>query len=112
MANTNRHEVKVNGEDMSHFYGSDVFNEDWFGPMGTTQADHYSIPSGWAADVTVDPTDWDMDPDSVRVTNAYGLMRSPWNIAKDKRVLRSNLTFGYASGYKGSPRCSFFYKVV
>mmetsp|Transcript_45776 Transcript_45776/g.90267 ORF Transcript_45776/g.90267 Transcript_45776/m.90267 type:complete len:654 (-) Transcript_45776:686-2647(-) len=103
------HHVYENDEDMSLFYKSPIFNEDWFGPMGNDPAKHYAVTESWVADISVDPLDWQMDPSSARITNAYGLMRSPWNVANDKRLLRSNLTFGYASSYEGGPSCSEFY---
>jgi hypothetical protein len=52
-----------------------------------------------------------MEPSSIRTTNAYGLLRSPWNVAKDMRLLRCNTTFGYTMDYEAGPRCAEFYKV-
>ena len=107
-----RHDVYEAGEDMARFYASKIFTDNWFGMMGNDPNENYAVTSGWAAAISLDPAAWHMAPGSARVTNAYGLMRSPWNAANDVRLLRSNATFGYYTAYTSAPRCSEFYKAM
>ena len=105
------HRAMVSGKDLRRFYDSKLWTDDWFGRMGSSARENFAVTSGWVGDISVDPAFWKMEPSSVRTTNAYGLLRSPWNVAKDVRLLRCNTTFGYAMEYEAGPRCSEFYKV-
>ena len=106
------HHVREQGKVFSVFYESAVFQDDWFGPMGDAQ-NTYQVSSGWVADnITVIPAAWGLNSSETPVTNAYGLLRSPWNVASVSGLIRANITYGYTSNYKSAPRCAEFYDAM
>ena len=105
------HHVLGADKKFSVFYQSPVFMEDWFGPMGDPD-DNYQVTSSFVADIGLDPAEWDLSDSDVIVSNAYGLLRSPWNVANVPGVIRSNATFGYYSSYNSAPRCAEFYTAM
>jgi len=62
--------------------------------------------------LSVDPLTWGVDMSEVKITNAWGLLRSPWNTLSKPYLTRCNQTFGYYSAYSGSPRCGEFYHAI
>ena len=107
------HRVHVaGGDDMSAFYDSVVFRDDWFGPMGDAQAGYAVTRGAVSSLVTVDPAAWELNASEVFTTNGYGMLRSPWNVAKDPHLIRANVTMGYYTSYIASPRCAEFYTAM
>lgn len=90
----------------TNWQSSDIFLPDWFGPASPDNADHIvdvgrwnhtEILSGRAA------------TSFSNITNAYGLLRSPWNTNKTPYLIRSNMTLGsLTDGYGTLPECSLF----
>mmetsp|Transcript_17451 Transcript_17451/g.32044 ORF Transcript_17451/g.32044 Transcript_17451/m.32044 type:complete len:688 (+) Transcript_17451:35-2098(+) len=81
---------------------SPVFQEDWFGNSGENLGSGHYIKQGrWGSlAVMADAQQYS------RVTNAYGLLRSPWNLNSEPYVTRSDSVVGqtYMSG--SLPGCS------
>lgn len=78
------------GDDISNFYNSEVFFSDWFGGVVQDRSDNV-VSDGRFAYVSVDPTSYNIKVDT---TNAYGLLRSPWNGNPVPFVSRANTTYG------------------
>lgn len=105
------HDVKVKNGAFDTFYESLVFSDSWFGPMGSTDK-KYQVLSGLAQNISLDPSFWNINASSARVTNAYGLLRSPWNVAPMTGLIRANVTYGYYTQYRSAPRCAEFYMAM
>ena len=75
------------GGDISTFYNSEIFFDDWFG--GVMSSDNV-VSSGRFTYVSVDPSNYGLEAD---VENAYGLLRSPWNANPSPFLTRCNTTY-------------------
>jgi hypothetical protein len=78
---------------------SKVFSDDWFGNSGDTLDEHHFVKEGRWAYLTI------AKDDSFEIKNAYGLLRSPWNLNPDAYVTRHSSVFTqeYMGGYL--PNC-------
>lgn len=106
------HEVQTSGGAMETFYNSIIFSDEWFGPMGDPGSDYVVTSGDVTAYLSVNPTVWSIPDSELKITNAYGLLRSPWNTAKVPYLMRSNKTFGFISDYTSAPRCAEFYHAM
>ena len=68
---------------------SEIFDDDWFGPMANASTG-YVVASGRWAHTTI-PTD---ARSSSPIVNAYGYLRSPWNQNPAPFLSRSRTIFG------------------
>jgi len=106
------HAVREQDKDFRAFYDSGLFADDWFGPMGK-ESDGFVVTGGeTTAYLSVDPVFWGIPAEELKITNAYGLLRSPWNTAPAPFLMRSNKTFGFETTYMSSPRCAEFYNAM
>ncbi|KAH8070600.1 hypothetical protein JL721_5000 [Aureococcus anophagefferens] len=84
---------------------SEIFTRRWFGAMTNLSSQHYVASGRWA--YTAVPTS--PDPTDERCTNAYGLLRSPWNSISDPFVTRSKELFGKPS-FANFPGCDVWHR--
>ncbi|KAH8065189.1 hypothetical protein JL722_2097 [Aureococcus anophagefferens] len=84
---------------------SEIFTRQWFGAMTNLSSQHYVTSGRWA--YTAVPTS--PDPTDERCTNAYGLLRSPWNSISDPFVTRSKELFGKPS-FANFPGCDVWHR--
>jgi hypothetical protein len=94
-----------------NWWDSPIFDADWFGEANPSTSDH-SIDDGgrWSGlkmPSAAKYSDWSIkDEGSLNpFTNAYGLMRGPWNNNPSMKLGRHNTTFGKSS-YSTMPSCS------
>ena len=84
---------------------SEIFTSEWFGPMTNLSARHYVERGRWA--YTAVPRS--PEPDDETCTNAYGLLRSPWNSISDPFVTRSKELLGKPS-FANFPGCDVWHR--
>ena len=84
---------------------SEIFTRRWFGAMTNLSSQHYVTSGRWA--YTAVPTS--PDPTDEKCTNAYGLLRSPWNSISDPFVTRSKELFGKPS-FANFPGCDVWHR--
>lgn len=103
--------------DITSFYGSTIFESDFFGSAQTIIRSDSSfdddgvvsglvdpsgrILSGRFTQVEVSASYW--GEESGPVQNAYGHIRSPWNNNNDPYVNRFNMTYGFSAVGGGDP---------
>ena len=85
-----------------------VFGEAWFGSASPPGDDHAVADSKFAfTKVLADAGAYS------NVTNAYGLLRSPWNANPVPFLMRSETTYGLrGDGYASFPSCSDFASIL
>ena len=93
------HDVALAGGDVSVWRRSVVFGDDWFGEAAPANADRV-VTRGRFARTPVQRDAWNISaPWPVgghAVTNAWGLVRAPWNQNRVPFVTRGNETYGLA----------------
>ena len=82
--------VTSGGGDMSAWFASEVFDDDWF---GEASPEGYVVKRGRWAHTPVSRPSGEFAASSV--TNAYGYLRAPWNQNKIPFVTRHNTSYGY-----------------
>ena len=88
---------------------SDIFDDDWFGAVVTNNSQHVVTTGRWA----YTPVLRDAEGAFSNVTNAYGLLRSPWNTNPTPFLLRSRFTLGAESdGFATFPTCTQFARTL
>lgn len=93
---------------------SELWNDDWFGPMGSAN-DSYVVTSGTFKYLKSLTDAWALvDPETKleTVTNAWGLMRSPWNTNKVPYLSRSRSSYGFFLDTSLVPGCSNHYDIM
>lgn len=95
------------------YLNSEMFGNDWFGPMGT-DASGYNVASGVFAYTAVPLSrgEFNTDTNLTVVTNPYGLLRSPWNTNPVPYLGRSQSSYGFALDPTLIPGCSQHYDVM
>lgn len=73
------------------FERSEMFRHEWFGEVHTNDSDTHTVPSGRWAYTPIKSNARDYSP----ITNAWGLLRSPWNEDSVPYLTRSNNVFSY-----------------
>jgi len=99
-------QAMVDSNNISSIYKSNVFSDDWFGSV-SKNSDH--VTKGQWAYVEF-PSNR-----SFAVTNAWGLLRSPWNLNPSQYVTRYNSVCGVVAGWEPSfrwPTCSVHYNMT
>lgn len=85
-----------------------VFSDDWF---GDAQPTNLIVERGRFARVPITGNAWNLSvPYGHSVTNAWGLVRSPWNQNKVPFVTRHNMTYGFE--LTDVPSCQDHYDVM
>lgn len=82
---------------------SHIFGEKWFGSVTTSSADH-AIDSGKFAYTPIKKVGYTDD----YVHNAYGLLRSPWNVNNSPYITRSAKVDGYNAFSGELPSCKAY----
>jgi hypothetical protein len=90
------------------WYESPMFGDQWFGSNAPANADHVVDTGRFAyTPVMADARAYS------KITNPYGLLRSPWNTNPVPYLLRHNETFfNFADDYASFPTCAAFSKYV
>jgi len=81
---------------------SKIFSEDWFGNSGDKLFKSHHVTEGRWADLAINTDATGMSP----VTNAYGMLRSPWNLNDSPYVTRFNKVVGDSYFGGDLPSCS------
>lgn len=93
-------------DDSVDYTGTNIFNDEWFGPIeSTNHPEHHVLSQGiFAYTEVVKQSDH-----TTAVTNPYGLLRSPWNTNPTPYVMRHSSVLGQSGdGYTTFPTCSDF----
>ncbi|KAJ8605555.1 hypothetical protein CTAYLR_000128 [Chrysophaeum taylorii] len=98
------------GAVLENFYASPVFGDDFYGPVkgdsvvvSRGRFAYARIPSALVPDFA---SSWNL----TAVSNAYGLLRSPWNQNSIPFVSRHNTSFGFALSGCLLPGCAQMYQ--
>ena len=74
------------------FRQSEVWDDEWFGPSETAHTDYVVATGRWA----YTPVTKGVEAHNYsKYTNAYGMMRAPWNQNSIPYLTRSNTTYGF-----------------
>ena len=91
------------------WYDSPIFGDEWFGTNSPANEEHVVATGRWA----YTPILRDTDNTFSKLTNPYGLLRSPWNTNPTPFLMRSNETFySFGDGYRAFPTCGEFAEYV
>ena len=91
------------------WYDSPIFKDDWFGSNSPSNADHVVSTGRWA----YTPILKDREHGFTKLTNPYGLLRSPWNTNPTPYLMRFNETFySFGDDYNAFPTCGAFAQYV
>ena len=86
-------------------WSQDIWGDNWFG-NSTVDGDH-TVKGGRFAYQQMYRSD-----DDAAVTNAYGFMRSPWNVGKSEYVTRAHRFCQSSYKYNSWPFCADHYNVT
>ena len=93
-------------DDGSDYVTSNIFNDDWFGPIESSDhPEHHIVNQGVFAYTRIKSK----GNGTTSITNPYGLLRSPWNTNPTPYVMRHKAVFGRSGdGYSTFPACTDF----
>ena len=78
-------------DDGSDYVTSNIFNDDWFGPIESSDhPEHHIVNQGIFAYTRIKSK----GNGTTSITNPYGLLRSPWNTNPTPYVMRHKAVFG------------------
>ena len=93
---------------------SNIFDDKWFGPVESQHQPEemrgmHIVADGTFGFLPVEKT----DVETTRVTNPYGLLRSPWNTNPAPYLMRHNSVLGFLGDKDATfPRCSSFHEYL
>ena len=99
------HHMSTTTGHVNAWYDSIVFNESWFGPIGS-DSDHPEVAVGRFA---YHPIAFARNFSRNTLTNAYGLMRAPWNQNNNPYLTRHDKSYGFSLQTSIVPTCDDFF---